>query len=269
VRSSLPKLVATDMDGTLVRSDGTVSDRSHEVLARLRANGVVLVGATGRGPRLIELTMRDLGPADYLVLAQGAHIYDIGGPAPVLLQAMTMPGASIARAVALVEAEIGPVQLAVEAGTAVNSPLWTDVGFVWPYPEPTETRPRAETLHGPLIKAFLMAETMSLDELLAVCRRVIPPQLCEASSSGGMVELAPHGATKATGLAFVTEALGIDPGDVLVFGDMPNDVPMFAWAGHGVAVAGAHREVLAIADEVTGSDDEDGVAAYLERLLDG
>lgn len=267
MRSSLPKLVATDMDGTLVRSDGTVSDRSHQVLARLRANGVTLVGATGRGPRLIELTRRDLGPSDYLVLAQGGHIYATGGPEPVLLHAMTVPGTSIARVVGLVEAAAGPVQLAVEAGAAVDSPLWTDPGFAWPYPEPTETRPRAEALRGPLIKAFLRSETMHLDELLAVCRRVIPPQLCEASSSGGMVELAPRGATKATGLAFVADALGIDAGDVLVFGDMPNDVPMFAWAGHGVAVAGAHPEVLAIADEVTGGADEDGVADYLERLL--
>ena len=151
--STVPKLVATDMDGTLVRSDGTVSDRSHQVLARLRANGVTLVGATGRGPRLIELTRRDLGPSDYLVLAQGGHIYATGGPEPVLLHAMTVSGTSIARVVGLVEAAAGPVQLAVEAGAAVDSPLWTDPGFAWPYPEPTETRPRAEALRGLHVKA--------------------------------------------------------------------------------------------------------------------
>ena len=63
-------------------------------------------------------------------------------------------------------------------------------------------------------------------------------------------------------------ALGVDPADVLVFGDMPNDIPMFRWAGFGrVAVAGAHPDVRALADEVTLSNDEDGVAVYLERLL--
>ncbi len=54
--------------------------------------------------------------------------------------------------------------------------------------------------------------------------------------------------------------------DTIAFGDMPNDVPMFGWARHGVAMANAHRELLAVADEVTLSNDEDGVAAVLERL---
>ena len=68
---------------------------------------------------------------------------------------------------------------------------------------------------------------------------------------------------KGTGLAVVAEAVGVDPADVLVFGDMPNDLPMFAWAGWGrVAVANAHPTLLAAADEVTLSNDEDGVAVY-------
>jgi hydroxymethylpyrimidine pyrophosphatase-like HAD family hydrolase len=73
---------------------------------------------------------------------------------------------------------------------------------------------------------------------------------------------------KGTGLAVVAQAVGVDPADVLVFGDMPNDLPMFAWAGWGrVAVRNAHPAVLAVADEVTLSNDEDGVAVYLDRLL--
>ncbi|GAA4210072.1 HAD family hydrolase [Actinocatenispora rupis] len=267
MRSSLPKLVATDMDGTLVRSDGTVSERSREVLSRLRANGVVVVGATGRGPRLIELTRRDLGPADFLVMAQGARIYGVAQPVAELLHQVTLPGAALARVVRLVEAEAGPVHLAVEALDAPWAPLWRDEDVAWPYPEVTEARPRSEALRGPLIKGMLWSTSMDMPELLAVCRRVIPAWLCEASSSGEMVELAAPGCTKATGCAFVAEALGVDPGDTLVFGDMPNDVPMFRWAGHAVAVAGAHPEVLAVADEVTGRNDDDGVADYLERLL--
>jgi hypothetical protein len=70
---------------------------------------------------------------------------------------------------------------------------------------------------------------------------------------------------KGTGLAVVAAALGIEPADVLVFGDMPNDVPMLRWAGHGVAMANAHPDALAAADEVTASHAEDGVAQVLER----
>jgi hydroxymethylpyrimidine pyrophosphatase-like HAD family hydrolase len=64
----------------------------------------------------------------------------------------------------------------------------------------------------------------------------------------------------------VADGHGIDAADVIAFGDYPNDVPMLAWAGRGVAVANAHAEVLAIADEVTASNDDDGVAIVLERL---
>lgn len=267
--TSLPKLVATDLDGTLVRSDGTVSERAHRTLDRLRRNGVRLVGATGRGPRLIELTRRDLGPADYLVLAAGAYCYDVSGPEPELLRARTIPGPTIARAVELVENAVGPVQLAVEALTAPYSPLWRDADFDWPYPEPTEPADRADALSGPLVKAFIRSTTVGLDDLLAACLRVLPPGLCELSHVPGMLELVAAGCTKASGLALVAGSLGIDPGDVLAFGDMPNDLPMLRWAGRAVAVANAHESIRAAADEATTSNDDDGVAAYLERLLDG
>jgi hydroxymethylpyrimidine pyrophosphatase-like HAD family hydrolase len=82
------------------------------------------------------------------------------------------------------------------------------------------------------------------------------------------VELTAPGVDKGSGLAMVAAELGISADEVVVFGDMPNDLPMFAWAGwRRVAVANAHDDVLAAADEVTASNDADGVAAWLETLL--
>ena len=89
------------------------------------------------------------------------------------------------------------------------------------------------------------------------------------SSDDGLVEISASGVSKATGLARLAEERGIDPGRAVAFGDMPNDLPMLAWAGRAVAVANAHPEVLALADEVTASNDEDGVARVLERLVAG
>jgi hydroxymethylpyrimidine pyrophosphatase-like HAD family hydrolase len=80
------------------------------------------------------------------------------------------------------------------------------------------------------------------------------------------VEVTAAGVNKATALAELAEALGIPASDVVAFGDYPNDIPMLAWAGHGVAVANAHPDVIEIADEVTATNDEDGVALVLERL---
>jgi hydroxymethylpyrimidine pyrophosphatase-like HAD family hydrolase len=85
------------------------------------------------------------------------------------------------------------------------------------------------------------------------------------SSSGGLVELSAHGITKATGLADVAERLDVERERVIAFGDMPNDVEMLRWAGHGVAMENGHRAVLAVADEVTGPAGDDGVAQVLER----
>jgi hydroxymethylpyrimidine pyrophosphatase-like HAD family hydrolase len=72
--------------------------------------------------------------------------------------------------------------------------------------------------------------------------------------------------TKASTLERYVTARGLSAQDVIAFGDMPNDVEMLAWAGHAVAVANAHDEVLAVVDEVTASNDDDGVAQVLERL---
>jgi hydroxymethylpyrimidine pyrophosphatase-like HAD family hydrolase len=102
-----------------------------------------------------------------------------------------------------------------------------------------------------------------------VARQIIPPSLAAVTQAGlSFIEICPPGVDKATGLAVVADSLGVDPRDVLVFGDMPNDVPMFEWAGWSrVAVANAHPTVRALADEVTSSNDRDGVATYLDRLL--
>jgi hydroxymethylpyrimidine pyrophosphatase-like HAD family hydrolase len=128
--------------------------------------------------------------------------------------------------------------------------------------------PRAQALSGPVIKVFVRAHG-DVDALLELARSVIPPTGASLTQAGlGYVEICPPGVTKATGLSVVTERLGVDPDEVLVFGDMPNDTPMFAWAGWGrVAVGNAHPEVKALADEVTGTNDEDGVAVWLDRLL--
>jgi hypothetical protein len=74
--------------------------------------------------------------------------------------------------------------------------------------------------------------------------------------------------TKAAALESWCDGLGIGAEDVWAFGDMPNDLPMIVWAGTAFAVANAHPDVIAAADHVCPSNDEDGVAQVLERLLD-
>src|SRR3982750_518190 len=113
IRPGLPKLVATDLDGTLVRSDDTVSSYTYEVLDRVRAAGIRVVGATGRGPRLTGLTRNDIRDADFLVLAQGGWVIDQAENE--ILRSALLPGAAVAGLLADLEAEMGPLSVMVEA----------------------------------------------------------------------------------------------------------------------------------------------------------
>jgi hydroxymethylpyrimidine pyrophosphatase-like HAD family hydrolase len=244
-RPGLPKLIATDLDGTLVRSDDTVSAYTHGVLDRVRA-------------------------ADFLVMAGGGWVVDQSDPVgPVVLRDERLPAEVLVRLLADLEAEVGPLTVMVEASDEHDAPLWGDYDESWPYQDRFEARSRAECLSCDVIKAFARTADHHVDELLAVARRIISPQVATLTQAGlGFIEICPPGVDKATGLTVVAQSLGVDPADVLVFGDMPNDLPMFEWAGWSrVAVANAHPALRAAADEVTLRNDDDGVAVYLDRLL--
>jgi Cof subfamily protein (haloacid dehalogenase superfamily) len=267
VKPGLPKLIATDLDGTLVRSDDTVSAYTHEVLDRVRAAGIRVVGATGRGPRLTSLTRNDIRDADFLVMAQGGWVLDQAESTYLLRSRLSGP--ALAGVLATLESEVGELSVMVEALEHDAAPLWGDYDPTWRYPVKVERRPRADCLTGDIIKAFVRSFAYDVDDLLAVARRVVPAHVASVTQAGlNYVEICPANVDKGTGLAVVAEAVGVDPADVLVFGDMPNDLPMFAWAGWGrVAVANAHPSLLEVADDVTLTNDEDGVAVYLDKLL--
>ncbi len=270
-RPGLPKLIATDLDGTLVRTDDTVSAYTHGVLDRVRAAGIPIVGATGRGPRLTRLTLTDIRAADYLVLANGGRVVDLSDPAvgPATLRDERLDGHVLARIVADLETAVGPLTVLIEALDEHDAPLWGDPDPAWRYPDTLEVRPRAESMAGRVIKGFARTANHDVDVLLAAAQWIVSPDQATVTQAGlGFIEILPPGVSKATGLAVVAANLGVDPAEVLVFGDMPNDVPMFEWAGWGrVAVANAHPLVRALADDLTLSNDEDGVATYLDELL--
>ncbi len=272
IHRELPRLVATDLDGTIVRSDDTVSARTAAAFERVRSLGIPVVGVTGRGPRLADLTRADLPTASHLVLGQGAQVLELAADAePSVLFTDSMSGALVEQVVDLVETAVGPVTVLAEPLLAPDSYLVGEVHPSWRFQNAVRPCTRAEALCHEVVKAFIHSETLTADELLEVARDAVPANLVELTQAGlGYVEICPPGVTKATGLAVVATRLDVDPSQVLVFGDMPNDLSMFAWAGWWrVAVANAHPLLRAAADEITLSNDDDGVAVFLERILDG
>ena len=262
-----PRLIATDLDGTLLRTDGLVSERTRRAMRLAAAQGIPLVGVTGRGPRLLDLVRRDVCTTGLAVLAQGGYVVDLATGEELFVAAL--PADVAATAVGLVEAAVGDLVIAVEEVGDLTGPLRVQRGFDWPYPDPSVLLERSEILRGDVLKVFLRSARHTQDELLAIAGAVVPAGLVELTHAGlGFIEICPAGVTKATGLAIAADRHGVPAESVLCFGDMPNDLPMFAWAGHAVAVASAHPAVLAAADALTLSNNEDGVAAYLEALLE-
>jgi Cof subfamily protein (haloacid dehalogenase superfamily) len=269
-----PKLVATDLDGTLLNAAGEVSPRTRAALEACWDAGIAVVGVTGRGPRLLDSVRAALDARGIAVLAQGGFVVDL--ERDEVLRTVGLPRNQAQAVIERIEDVAGDLIVAVEEAAEqaeVHGPLRVQHGFDWPYPEPAHLLPRHEVLPaGAVLKVFLRSSTLGQDELLARARSVVDPVDAEVTHAGlGFIEVLPPGITKATGLAIALERYGVDFGDVLVFGDMPNDLPMIAAVaeagGRAVAVANAQPEVRAATTALTSGHDVDGVARYLEAVL--
>ncbi len=269
-----PKLVATDLDGTLLDSAGEVTPRTRAALEATWDAGIPVIGVTGRGPRLLDSVRVALDGRGIAVLAQGGFVVDL--ERDEVLRTVGLPRDQAAAVIARIEEVAGDLIVAVEDAAEqaeASAPLRVQHGFNWPYPEPAHLLPRHEVLPaGPVLKAFLRSSTLGQDELLALAQQVTDSALAEVTHAGlGFIEVLPPGITKASGLAIALDRYGVGFGDVLVFGDMPNDLPMITAVaeagGRTVAVANAHPAVRAAATGVTSGHDADGVARYLEAVL--
>ena len=269
-----PRLVATDLDGTLLTSTGAVTPRTRTALEACWDAGIPVVGVTGRGPRLLDSVREALDGRGIAVLAQGGYVVDL--ERDEVLRTVGMPRVQAMAVIEQIEAVAGDLVIAVEDAAEqaeVRKPLRVQHGFNWPYPEPAHLLPRARVLpDGAVLKVFLRSSSLSQDDLLARAKRVVDPAVAEVTHAGlGFIEMLPPGITKATGLGIALARYGVGFADVLAFGDMPNDLPMILAVseagGRAVAVANAHPAVRAAAPELTSGNDAEGVARYLEAVL--
>ncbi|MFD7134734.1 HAD family hydrolase [Streptomyces sp. NPDC059894] len=265
-RCAAYSLIATDLDGTLLRGDDTFSDRSLDALARAAAAGARHLVVTGRPAPRVRPLLANLHSRGLAVCGQGAQLYDAGTDR--LLWSVTLDRDLAETALGKIEAEVGEVYAAVDQD-GVDGLTLIEPGYRMPHPTLPALRvgSRDDLWRESISKVLLRHPTLSDDELAATARSVVGSLATVTMSGPGTVELQPCGITKATGLALAAEHLGLRPEDSLAFGDMPNDIPMFDWAARGVAMANAHPELKAVADEVTTSNEDDGVAVVLERLF--
>ncbi|WP_380164569.1 HAD family hydrolase [Jannaschia sp. R86511] len=284
------RLLASDIDGTLLPRLGPISDRTVAALRSAVAAGVHVVLATGRPPRWMTEIASRTGITGHAVLANGAVVVDlqrVGEADQGVVRTRTIPVDDVLGLAHDLRAELPGVHFAVE------SVDWFGVEPGWPQAIEADL-PRADLAEllrrsGPVVKLLAKAaegddpfapadpdgpathasSSTAGDDMLAVARRVTAGR-GEPTHSGSqfpLVEIGPPGVDKAATLAEVAADLGVDRADVVAFGDMPNDVAMLRWAGTGYAMTDGHPAAVAAADHLAPPCAEDGVAQVVERLL--
>jgi Cof subfamily protein (haloacid dehalogenase superfamily) len=269
--TSLPKLVATDLDGTLVRSDGTISGRTVAALRAVEAAGSTVVFVTGRPPRWLTDIAAATAHTGLAICANGAIVYDMHTER--VIEVFPMAVAAAREVVERLRAALPEIGFAVETVDSFSHE--PEYRSRWPQGQ-ARVGPVDELLDGllpgtpndDLIKLLVRHEELDPDTLLAQARAVVG-EVAELthSSRSGLLEISAAGVSKATTLAVVCAERGIDASEVVAFGDMPNDLPMLAWAGSPYAMANSHHDVLAAVPRRAPSNDDDGVAQVLEALF--
>ncbi|MBD8080569.1 HAD hydrolase family protein [Cellulosimicrobium arenosum] len=294
---TLPRVVATDLDGTLLRSDGSVSPRTRSALRAAEDAGIEVVLVTARPPRWLGFLSDVVGGHGRVVCLGGAAVWDLATE-----QALEVCGFADDDAQALVadlrEAVPG-VALALERA---DGPTF-DRGFRTPGDDAVDVDPvdrstvvsRVESTldgrstapvgkllaraadagpvsGGPATRPAALADAQipAQEQFFARVRAVVGDRAQLAySGAAGLAELLAPTVSKDAALARWCARLGVDARDVWAFGDMPNDLPMLRWAGRSFAVANAHPDVVAAVSDRTVSNDDDGVALVLEGALAG
>ncbi|MHA6762993.1 HAD family hydrolase [Streptacidiphilus sp. PAMC 29251] len=260
-----PRLIATDLDGTIIRSDGSVSARTVAAFARAERAGAQVVFVTGRPPGQMADIVAAFGANGTAICSNGAIVLDLGTGR--VTAERPIAGAELTKAAELLRLHAPGIGLAVEYADGLAG----DPSYVpddWDG-DVTIQRVTDATLFGrPGPKLLGRHPELSADALLALVKPVLDGLVTVYHSNGPrLIEVSAAGVDKASTLTDLARRRGIDPAEVIAFGDMPNDLPMLSWAGVSYGMSNAHPDVLAAVDHVIGHHDEDSVSLVLEALF--
>jgi hydroxymethylpyrimidine pyrophosphatase-like HAD family hydrolase len=254
-----------DLDGTLLRSDTTISPRTAAALDRVEKAGSTFVFVTGRPPRFAVLPLQPFGYQGEVICANGALIYDIADGS--IIQQTLIPAAILADTAARLREAIPGLGVAVEYLDRHVRDQHYEVG-AWGSTESLPWLPDEELFAADAVKLLARHPTLSGDEMLAMAAPAVGDAVALYHSGGlRLLEATAAGISKGTALADLAGRLGIAAADTVAFGDMVNDLPMLDWAGTSYGMANAHPQVLAMVDQVIPSNNDDGVATILEQLF--
>lgn len=260
-----PRLIATDLDGTTVRTDYTVSERTVQAFARVERAGAMLVMVTGRPPRWIHPVADAVGHRGVAICANGALVYDLH--TEQVIGAHLMTSEALRSAIEVLAKALPGLGFAVEYEDGIRYAHDYELSG-WDSERSEHSVGLEELMSRPAAKLLARHPELDSDELLAEAAELVGDVVLPTHSNGRrLIEMSAFGVSKATTLARLCDEHGIDAAEVAAFGDMPNDLPMLMWAGRSYAVANAHPEVLAAVDVTVAANDDDGVARTIEELF--
>jgi len=260
------RLVACDLDGTLIARDNRLSDRVTAAVARTLDAGIWVVAVTGRPWQWTLDIARHHRLLPTAVASNGAALIDVESGA---IEPTGLRDGVVLGLMERVRAKVPGVTFAVDGvGFMGHEPGFHDATYL--VDVGGHRGDLTELVARDVIKLICRVEGLPAEALAAeIDADVTAGVAVPYHGAGEWVELLPDGVSKASGLALVCERLGVAADEVVAVGDGWNDVPMLEWAGVGVAMRDASEHVRAAADRVAPSADDDGVAVLLDELLDG
>lgn len=257
-----PKLVALDVDGTIVDGSNTISPATADAVRRVAEAGIPVVISTGRAvPGAFEVCDRLSLPDGLAVCSNGAVL--IGYRPVEVIHAVTFDASEAVQRVLTAVPDAFVAVEEVGVGYRVNQPF--------PSGEITGAISIEDTdslISEPVTRVIIRAPSHGPEEFHELVEGLGLTETNYYIGYTAWLDIAPLGISKASGLERVADRLGVDPADVLAVGDGFNDVEMLRWAGRGVAMGHAPDALKQAADAVTGSVFEDGLAAELARYVD-
>lgn len=271
--ASAPRLIISDIDGTFIDSAGRVSPRLRDVVVRAVRGGAQFALATGRPHRWLIPVLDQLPLTPVCVCANGAVVYDPATDS--VLHAFELAPDAMAEVVAEVERVFAgiPHGYGVErVGSSALDPE-DECFLITPEynPDAWDSRfgvvDKQELVRVSAAKLLVRCPAMTSAEMFDLIAPVVDEDVAHVTYSmdEGLIEISRPGVNKAAGATVLAQRYGVEPAEVVAFGDMPNDLELLRWAGWGVAMANAAPVLHDTADEVTSTNDEHGVAAVLER----
>ena len=263
-----PKLIASDLDGTIVAHYGDITQRTIDAFKKADAMGVEIFFVTGRPPRWMPEIKEAFGIGS-AICGNGAMLYDLHNDK--VLEEWLIPVAEQLATVERLRKVIPQISFAVESHNYFHRekayiPRW-DVGLDNVGVEKIE-----EVIASPALKllARCSQQELSSDEMLAIAKIELEGivTVTHSNPSDSLLEISALGVSKGLTLAKMAERLGIDAADCVSFGDNPNDFSMLQWCGRSFAMADGHPEGPLHAKGIAGPCEEDGVAIIIEQLLE-